>query len=377
MELKKVVLAPNALKGSLTSWEASEVMEQAINDTLDSVKTVKVPIADGGDDTLDVLIRHFGGHRESYKVHDPLMRVIEAPVGFIHDRQTAIIEMASASGIRLLTQSELNPLQTTTFGTGELIKEAAAQGATKIWISLGGSATVDAGIGMLQALGYQFLDQNDEPLQGGAQTMHQMKKCDATGAIDLSQVEIIALVDVENPLLGEQGAARVFGPQKGASPDMVNVLEKGLESFAALIARERTPDVGLMKHGGAAGGIAVAIHAFLGGELVGGAPFILNTLGLRDQLKDTDLVITCEGQLDHQSLKGKGPYQVAVLAKEQQVKTAALAGKVPGQSQPEMNDLFDVILPITNGACSLETAIAEARPNLYRTTRELVRALSL
>lgn len=373
-----ILIAPNAFKNSLSANESADAIREGLKRSGLNCTFECFPIADGGDGTGRLIVEKYEGAWHEYDVHDPLGRLIKAPLGLIDQGKTAVIEMADASGIRLLNQEELNPLKTSSFGTGELILDALDRGVDAIIIGLGGSATVDGGAGILRALGIRFLDQRGNELSGLTESLHDLHQ------IDLKKLDqrvlgckIIALCDVDNLLLGEKGSAVVFGPQKGASAADIPVLDtalKKLSDHAFEATGKRMADV---IHGGAAGGIAAALYAFLNAELVNGAEHFLKLTGFSESIKAADLLITAEGSLDEQTLQGKGPHAVAKMAKEHKIPVIGIAGKVPMTENPEMDKYFDILMAIGNQPTDLDTAMKFTASNLIRTSVVIGKFLSL
>ena len=363
-----ILIAPNAFKNSLSAWEAAEAIELGLKQSKLDCKCECFPIADGGDGTAELIIEKFKGKRIVKDVYDPMGRHINSSFGLIDEGRTAVIEMADASGLRLIGKKRKNPMIATSFGTGQLISYALDEGVRKIIIGLGGSATVDGGEGILRALGvcftYKFKDKFVEQVEGLALLTH----------IDLSGLdprvkdcEIIVLCDVENRMLGKKGAAAVFGPQKGASPKEVVILEESLSRLRYIALKETGRDMGKVKHGGAAGGAAAGLYAFLGARLVDGADFLMKYTGFEESVKKADLVITGEGSIDEQTLQGKGPFAVAQMAKKHNLGVIGLAGKVPERENEALRQYFDVLMAIGNGPADMVTAMQLTRENLIRT----------
>lgn len=330
------------------------------------------PVGDGGGGTGKLLTRYLGGSVEKAWVQGPAGKKIKATYGLIRSTKTAVIEMAEASGIHLLNSDELNPLITSSYGTGQLIMEALNRGVDKILITMGGSATVDGGTGILRALGIRFLDHSGNELPQSVDAMKDLHSIDLSG-IDkrIKKCRLIVLCDVENKLLGKQGAAIVFGPQKGASPAQVKKLNIALNRLAQVILEETAIDVSSMKHGGTAGGAAAGLHAILNAELVNGIEYFLNFTGFESSLKKSDLVITGEGSIDLQTLKGKGPYGIARRAKKKGLPVIALAGKVPLTQNISLEKYFDVLMAIENEAMSLPLSIQLSSENLVRVSHQI------
>ena len=336
------------------------------------------PIADGGDGTAELIIKKRDGIISNEKVHDPLGRLISASYGLIDDGKTAIIEMAAASGIRLLKTEELNALHATSFGTGELIKLALKKGVTSIVIAMGGSATVDGGTGILKALGFDFLDEKGVSLNTLPLNLTELHSINTT-AVDqrIFNCTINILCDVDSHLLGKDGAAAVFGPQKGAKPEDVIQLDSCLKKLAEIIFKQTGKNIGDIKYGGAAGGAAAGLYGLLNAQLVNGARHFLDLTGFEEAVKNNDFVITGEGSLDEQTLHGKGPYAVACVAKKYSIPVIAVAGKIPFHAIEHLHKYFEVLLPINNEAYNIDVAIGNTKINLIRTAEEIGNILTL
>ena len=322
----KILIAAGAFKQSLTAAEACGAIEQGLKRSGLAAEIERLPIADGGNGTLEAFLAT-GGERITLPVIDPLQRPIHADYGLTEAGKTAVIEMALASGLELLTPSELNPLIATTYGTGQLMADALSRGVERIIIGLGGSATVDGGMGCLQALGLQLRDGRGHEVSPGGGGLADIVSFDDAG-MDRRwrDIEIVIASDVENPTLGEKGAARIFGPQKGADADMVELLERNLTHCFTVLYEQRGIDLRNVKGGGAAGAFAAGLMAFLNCKIVSGIDLVLEHNRFREKLADSALVITGEGQIDGQTLDGKGPIGVAKLAGEYGVPTIALVG---------------------------------------------------
>nr|MBA2762519.1 glycerate kinase [Segetibacter sp.] len=303
---------------------------------------------------------------------------IKAVFGLINDGTTAVIEMADASGIRLLKREELNPLIATSFGTGEQIKTALDKGAKKIIVGMGGSATADGGSGILKALGIRFLNANKEELEGLPASLIELASIDVSG-IDqrILDSEVVVLCDVDNMLLGNNGAAAMFGPQKGASPEDVKKLDAALGKLSRVALQLTGKDMSAIKYGGTAGGAAAGLYALLNAELVNGIDYFLQLTAFDKALENTDLVVTGEGSIDEQTLQGKGPFGVAFRAKLKGLPVIGLAGKVPVESNASLQKYFDVLMAIGNQPVDLSTALAGTANNLVRTSRELGNVLAI
>lgn len=373
-----ILIAPNAFKNSLTAQESADAIREGLIRSGLNCSTECFPIADGGDGTGRLIVEKCQGLWHEYNVHDPLGRIIRAPVGIIDQGKTAVIEMADASGIRILREDERNPLKASSFGTGELIRYALDRGVKSIVIGLGGSATVDGGIGILSALGVQFLDVNGKHIDALSENLKYLN------SVDLSEIDqrifdcrITVLCDVDNLLLGSNGAAAVFGPQKGARPEDVPVLDAALAKLSDCVFKLNGKRMNEIVHGGAAGGVAASLNALLDAELLNGAEHFLKLTGFSASLKNADLLITGEGSLDEQTLQGKGPFAVAKYAKEKGIPVIGFAGKVPLIDQPEMNKYFNVLLAIGNQPEDLASAMKFTASNLIRTAKAAGSLISL
>jgi glycerate 2-kinase len=373
-----ILIAPNAFKHSLTAEEAALAIQQGLLESKLDCRCECFPIGDGGDGTGFLIIKRCQGEVVPGAVHDPLGRNIPAAFGWIEAGKTAVIEMAAAAGIRLLRPEELNPLAATSFGTGEQIKMALDQGARKIIIGMGGSATVDGGSGILRALGVRFRDAAGRELADLPASLTELAAVDLTGLdARLGETELVILCDVDTRLLGEGGAAAVFGPQKGASPAEVQKLDAALAQLAAVARRQTGKDMAAVKYGGTVGGAAAGLNAFLNAQLVQGIDYFLTLTGFDQAVAQADLVITGEGSLDEQTLQGKGPFGVASLARRQGRPVVGLAGKIPLDRNSHLQKYFEVLLPIGHQPADLATALAVTAQNLTRTSRELGNLLAL
>lgn len=374
----QIIIAPNAFKHSLSATEvATAIQAGLVQSGLPASYTI-FPIADGGEGMLEILVKHWHGEYKVATVQDPLGRPVPAAFGLVNEGRTAIIELAQASGIKYLALPERDPLRASSFGTGQLLKAALDTGAREILIGLGNSATVDGGRGLLQAVGVQFLNARQQPIGEGVAALSDLAYVDRSGLDPrLAQTKITVVCDVDNPLLGEQGAARVFGPQKGAEPETVILLDAYLTRLAEITQKELGTDMAGLKHGGAAGGTAAALAAFLGAELVPGVEYILQVTGFAETITKADLLITAEGGLDEQTLRGKGPYGVAKMAKSHGVSVLALAGQLPIHLDLRRFTYFDAVFTIATGPTSLETALANTAANLSRTACQIGKILQL
>lgn len=373
-----ILIAPNAFKNSLDAAKAAEAISKGLHQSKLICTTSCFPVADGGDGTAGLLSDYLNAEQVDVIVHDPLQRKINSSFGWIEKDKIAIIELAAASGLRLLTPDEYNPLLTTTYGTGELIIETLNRKTRKIILCIGGSATVDGGIGILQALGMKFFDEKGNELNDLPASLPKLAAIDVTGLDKrIEYTEVIVLCDVENPLLGRNGAASVFGPQKGASEKDVQLLETGLAKFCDVVLKKTGKDMSAIKHGGAAGGVAAGLNALLNAQLVNGIDYFLEITGFEKELTKANIVITGEGSIDLQTLHGKGPFGVAKKAKERSLLIIGMAGKVPDIIDKSLRKYFDQLLSINEGVTDLETAIKSTYSNLEKSARRLGDQLSL
>jgi glycerate kinase len=367
-----ILIAPNAFKNSLTAEEAASAMREGFTESKLHCKCECFPIGDGGDGTGELIIKKCNGRVIQMSAHDALGRSINITLGIIENGKTAVIEMASASGIALLKNDELNPLVATSYGTGEQMIAALDQGVQKIILAMGGSATVDGGCGILKALGGRFLNAQEEDLKNLPQDLIDLDRIDVSG-IDkrISNCEVFVLCDVDNLLLGDEGAASMYGPQKGASPTEVRKLDAALRQTAQVIERQTGKNIATVKYGGTAGGAAAALVGIINAQLVNGIEYFLDLTGFDDALQNMDLVVTGEGSMDDQTLQGKGPYGVARRAKMLGMPVIALAGNIPKNTNKNLHKYFDALLSIGNEPCDLETALKNSFENLRRTAMEL------
>lgn len=354
----KIVIAAGAFKHSLSASAAANAIARGLRRSGLNADLTLLPIADGGNGTLDAFLAG-GGERVPLIVDDPLGRSVES--AFARSGATALIEMALASGLELVRPDELDPLAATTYGTGQLMQAALDGGASHIIVGMGGSATVDGGAGCLQALGVRLLDGEGREVPPGGGSLHRIRSIDASGLDPRwRSTEIIIASDVDNPTLGEKGAAAVFAPQKGASPEQVAILEENLRHFFTLVAEQLGIDVRHAPGGGAAGAFSAGLMAFLGGRIQSGIDLILDLSGFDHLLDDADLVITSEGRMDEQTVHGKGPIGVARRARERDVPTVALVGGLQADDALLHEAGLWAALPIVNAPMPLEQALAEA-----------------
>ena len=368
----RIVIAIDSFKGSLTSLEAGSAVEIGIKRVYGDAHITVCPIADGGEGTVDAVISACDGTKRTVKVSDPLGRPIESQYGIA--KRMAFIEMAAASGITLISSAERNPLNTTTYGVGELIKDAIGYGIRDFVIGIGGSATNDGGIGMLAALGFEFLDKNGNNVPFGAKGLECLAEIRTNGALkELKDCTFKVACDVKNPLCGESGCSAVFGPQKGATTEMTVNMDAWLSRYADLtkvILPHSDPN---LPGSGAAGGLGFALRSYLGAELTPGIDLIMEATGLEDRIKNADIVITGEGKLDGQSHMGKAPIGVAKLAKKHEKPVIAFAGAVTQDARICNNHGIDSFFPTVRKPCSLDEAMEPetAKANLADTAEQV------
>lgn len=378
MQQPTFLLAPDSFKESMTAKEVCVAMEAGLRKAFPEANYVHVPMADGGEGTVQSLVDATGGRMVEKKVAGPLGETVTAKYGIMGDGVTAAIEMASASGIHLVTKETKNPLITTTYGTGELIKECLDQGIKKIIIGIGGSATNDGGAGMAEALGVKFLDEEGHTLPRGGGSLGKLATID-TSELDarLADVEIIVACDVTNPLCGETGASHVFGPQKGATPEMVLTLDANLANYAAVVKEQLGKDVRDIPGAGAAGGLGAGLLIFTQATLQRGIDIVIEYTGLRSKLASADYCLTGEGGMDFQTQFGKTPYGVAKAAKLEGKKVIALAGYIGEGVEVLYEEGIDAIFGIVPGASDIEKLLADGPKNVERTCENIGRILKL
>ncbi|MDQ0973820.1 glycerate kinase [Neobacillus niacini] len=374
----KIIIAPDSFKESLTSIEVSQAIEEGMKSVLPSAKYVKIPMADGGEGTVSSLVNATEGKMISKVVTGPLGKPVESFFGILGDGKTAVIEMAAASGLGQVPNEKRNPLVTTTYGVGELIIEALNYRVEKIIIGLGGSATNDAGAGMLQALGVSFLTDEGTEIGFGGGELGKIRTIDISG-LDrrLASVSIEVACDVDTPLVGSRGASAIFGPQKGATPDMVQLLDGNLAHFANCVQKTLGKDIRNLPGSGAAGGLGGGIIAFLPAELKSGVDIVIEATGLSDHMADADLVITGEGKIDHQTICGKTPIGVAKAAKKYNLPVIAIAGHLGSDSYVVKEYGIDALLSIVPGVVSLENALENAREYVERCAENIGTSISV
>lgn len=347
----KIVIAMDSFKGSMTSAEAGNAAREGILRTHPDFRVTVLPLADGGEGTIDAIAPFVEGTIRHMKVTGPLNDPADSYYLFLPSQKTAYIEMANASGLTLISPDERNPYEATTYGTGELIKDAIKSGAKKICVFMGGSATNDGGAGMLQAIGIKLLDKSGKDIDRGAIGLKDLYSIDRTGLPD-PDIEFIAATDVTNPLCGTNGASHVYGPQKGASPEMVRQMDSWLISFAK--TADHDPDEAGT---GAAGGLCFALKNFLGAKIVSGADLVTKITGLEEQIRDADIVITGEGKMDGQTLNGKAPFKVLQLAKRYGKTVYGITGTLSEDTDLLLQAGFTRIIPLMDPSMETDKAV--------------------
>ena len=359
MKPPRILIAPDSFKESLSAGEVAHFLKKGIKKSLPDAIIDIAPVADGGEGFLKVLTEGTGGVFKTFNVHDALMRPVKAEIGFSGDKQTAFIEMATASGLEMILPEERNPLITSTFGTGEMIKHAIETGCKKIVIGIGGSATNDGGAGMAQALGAKFLNKDRKELLPGGKQLSELCNIDLSG-FEKNLPEILVACDVSNPLVGPNGASAIYGPQKGATPEMVQQLDAALKNYAQIIRKQFNIDIENIPGAGAAGGLGGGLVAFTGAKLVSGFQLVAEILDIENQIAKADFVITAEGKLDAQTVNGKAPFGVAQLAKKHKKAVIGIAGTLGNGHEKLYDSGFDLLISIVNKPLTLAEAIQNA-----------------
>ena len=376
----KVVVACDSLKGSLSSLEAGEAIKNGILKTIPKAEVCVRPLADGGEGTVEALTLGMGGKMEAVEVTGPIGEKVNCIYGILQKSKTAIIEMAGAAGITLVPDAKRNPLHTTTYGVGEVIKDAIAKGCRHFIVGIGGSATNDGGIGMLQALGYGMLDEEGNQVPFGAKGLEKLVSITDDGVIDeLKECRFRVACDVTNPLCGEYGCSAVFGPQKGADAEMIGQMDQWLKKYAKLTSEKYDGANAVYPGTGAAGGMGFAFLAYTNAVLESGIKIVLDETHLEDYVKDADVVITGEGRLDGQSIFGKAPVGVAKIGKKYDKKVIAFAGAVTEDAVLCNEHGIDAFFPILRRVQTLEEAmdVTMARKNMEDTVEQVFRLLAL
>ena len=374
----KIVIAPDSYKESLSALEVATAIERGFREIFPEAVYVKLPVADGGEGTVEAMIAATQGSIVHVPVTGPLGERVEGFYGLSGDKQSAFIEMAAASGLERVAPSQRNPLKTTSWGTGELIRHALDVGVKHIIIGIGGSATNDGGAGMVQALGAKLLDDNEQPLGLGGGELGKLARIELSGLDKrLAECRIEVACDVTNPLTGKDGASAVFGPQKGATLEMIVTLDNALAQYANIIARDLDIDVLNLEGGGAAGGMGAALYAFCGAQLRQGIEIVTDALHLADQVADADLVITGEGRIDSQTIHGKVPVGVAKIAKRFNKPVIGIAGSLTADVGVVHDHGIDAVFSVIYTICSLEDALENASENVRMAARNIAAVLKV
>ena len=374
----KVVIAPQSFKGGLAGIEAAKAIAEGVRGVCPEAATLAVPVADGGDGTLDALVRSTGGETFTSQVTGPLGEPVSALWGVMGDGDTAVIEMARASGLALVPHRRRNPGVTTTYGTGELIGEAVDRGYRRIIVGLGGSATNDGGVGMAHALGVCFLDSNGKELPHGGSALPRLARIEMDGLRrGVMDARIIAATDVTNPLCGPQGASAVYGPQKGARPETVKELDAALEHLSRVIMRNLGLDLGDEPRAGAAGGLAAGLKAFVNAEIASGIDLICEVLGMDQHLIGADLVITGEGRVDASTAYDKAPVGVARRAKSIGIPVIAIVGSLGQGYEVVYEHGIDAVVPVLDRPMSFEDSISRTYELLRAAAERTMRVLKV
>ena len=369
----KIMIAPDSFKGSLSAMEAAQAMAEAIQELDSQVEMVLLPAADGGEGTMSTMVEATGGKLVAQQVEDPLGRKIYASYGVLGDGKTCVIEIAEASGLTLLEEHERDPLTASSFGTGELIRHALDAGFRSFIIGLGGSATNDGGAGMLEALGMKFLDRAGGILARGGGALGELAELDVTSFDPrISESTFLIACDVENVLVGENGASAVFGPQKGASSEAVRQLDANLRNFAEIAERMTGMSLHYKKGAGAAGGAGGAMQAFFSGEMRRGVDIVLEGISFQAHLETVDLIVTGEGKTDSQTLSGKTPLGIAEAGKKAGKPVILISGMVDSKSLSLLEPYFTEIHSVVDGTTTAEQSIADPYKRLKMKTQKVV-----
>ncbi len=374
----KIIVAPDSYKGSMTSMEASEAIRKGLLEVDEDLDVVLIPMADGGEGTVEALTAILGGEKQSEEVEDPLGRQVRADFGWIEKTKTAVIETAAASGLPLLEEGELDPYHASTYGTGQLVSRALDLGADKVILGLGGSATVDAGTGFFEALGIRFLDEGGNRVQASGGKLGEIKSIDTTHLDSrLADVEFTIASDVTNPLLGREGAVAVFGPQKGVTEDELVFFENGMGRYAETVTSHIGKDYRSDEGSGAAGGFGFSLLAFLQPKFENGFALISKLSELESHISQSRLVITGEGKVDGQSLYGKVPVGIARIAAKHHVPAIAFAGKIEGDLQAAKRQGLSLVLPIVDEPMTLSDAMEKGPILLQRAASRFMTSVLL
>lgn len=374
----KIVVAPQAFKGSISALEAADAMREGVLRVVPDAEVVMVPVADGGDGTLETLIEGSNGRIHEIEVTGPLEERRVAEWGAMGDGATAVLEMARTSGLALVPEERRNPLIATTYGLGEAMRHAMGRGYRRFIVGIGGSATNDAGAGMAQALGVRLLDESGNELEHGGAALAKLHRIDMSSLDEgVNECEFLVACDVNNPLTGPTGASAIYGPQKGATPEMIRELDAALSHFADVVARDIGVEVSDVAGAGAAGGLGGGLIAFVGGQLRAGVDIVLDTVGLDEYLTDCDLVITGEGSMDHSTIYNKAPVGVAARAKRLGIPVVGISGSLGSGFQDVHDHGIDGLSAITSGPMTLDEASQRASELISNTAEQVMRLLNV
>lgn len=374
----KILLAPQAFKGSISALDAANAMRDGVLRVVSDAEVVPVPVADGGDGTLETLVESSEGQIHRIEVTGPLGERRAAEWGAMGDSVTAVIEMARTSGLALVPEDKRNPLVTTTYGLGEAIRHATNAGFRRFIIGIGGSATNDAGAGMAQALGVRLLDGSGNELEYGGAALAELRAIDMSGLDPaIGECEFLVACDVNNPLTGPTGASAIYGPQKGATPEMIELLDAALSRFAEVVKRDIGAEVSDVAGSGAAGGLGGGLIAFVGGQLRAGVDIVLDTVRIDDYLPGADLVITGEGSMDHSTIYNKAPVGVAARAKQFGIPVIGISGSLGAGFRDVHKHGIDALASITPGPVTLDEASQRAAELIADATEQVMRLLKV
>lgn len=374
----KILIAPDSFKESMTAKEAADAIEIGIKQVIPNATCIKVPMADGGEGTTQSLVDATGGVLYHEEVLGPLGDPVIASYGIYGDGNTAVLEMASASGVQLIPEDKRNPLLTTTYGTGQLIKAALDKDAKHLVIGIGGSATNDGGGGMFQALGGKLLDKDGAELPYGGGALDRLHTIDISN-IDprLAKITVEVACDVNNPLTGKNGASHIFGPQKGATPEMIKRLDENLKHYAKIIKEQLGKDVDKIPGAGAAGGLGAGLIAFLSAKLIKGVELVIQHTDLEQHMVGTDYIITGEGRIDGQTVFGKTIFGISTLAKKYDIPVIALVGCIAEGAEAMYDHGVTSMFSILPVSCTVEEALQTGQHNLTQTSQNIARILGL
>lgn len=378
--MKKIVVAIDSFKGSLSTFEAGNAIKEAANEVYKEAEVVISPIADGGEGTVEAIISAAKGKLVKTVVSNPLGKKIESTYGFVPHTKTAIIEMSAAAGITLINDNERNPMNTTTYGVGEMVLDAISKGCRKFIIGIGGSATNDGGVGMLQALGFEFLDKSGKQVSFGAKGLRDITDIRTTNAVkELKECSFCVACDVKNVLCGDNGCSAVYGPQKGATSKMIEDMDLWLKHYAELTKKVIPSSDANAPGTGAAGGMGFALLSYLNANLMSGIDLVMRETEIERHMKDADLIVTGEGRLDGQSYMGKAPIGVAKIAKKHNKQVIAFSGCVTDDAIVCNEHGIDAFFPIVRKPCTLEEAmnIDNAYKNLKDTAYQVFRLICM